>query len=460
MQNSQLGLRTVAHNIANRSTEGYSRQRVDFVHSQPVGSQGKRVGTGAQVSALESVRNDYLEKQIEKETQKLGMHQSEADGMARIEQIYNEQQNKGLNRFVSEFFNAFRELANSPESLPIRTLVKEKAVALSEDFGRIHNQLRDVQKDLDYQIKTEVEEINAMTQEIAALNEEISMVELQDQTANDERDRRNLLLKKLGEKVNIKYAENDEGIVTVMMGSTGILVSGYDSYKLTAREGTGDSVVRQGNVEVLLHPTKHGAPVNMTKQITRGKIGGALHIRDNVIENLLQKNDKLAFTIANEVNKAHIQGVDRYSKSGILFFDLMPEQQDAAAKIRVNETVQIDPGRISAGYQPGSPGDNRVAHRIAAIQYSELFEGGANIDEYYNSMVGEVAVETKQANMRHEHHDKIVQQLGNIRESISGVSLDEETTKMIELQKAFDASARVIRTADELLDTVLNIKRY
>ena len=70
-----------------------------------------------------------------------------------------------------------------------------------------------------------------------------------------------------------------------------------------------------------------------------------------------------------------------------------------------------------------------------------------------------MAVTVNKANMTAEHQKGIVDQLKNIRESISGVSLDEETTKMIELQKSFDASARVIRTADEMFDTVLNLKR-
>lgn len=460
MQNSKAGLQTTAHNIANRGTEGYSRQRVDLVHSDPVGSLGKRIGTGAKVANIESIRNDYLEKQIETETQKLGFHSSTADGMMRVEQIYNEQQNKGLNRFVAEFFNSFRELSNSPENLAVRTLVKEKAVALTEDFQRIHGQLRDIQKDLDFQIKTEITEVNAMIEEIASLNKKIATVELQDTPANDERDRRNLLLKKLGEKINIKYAENDDGIITVRAGNTATLVSGFDHTRLSVQGSNGKNGMRQGAAEIYFHPTKNIAPVNITKQITSGSVGGALKVREEFVEKLLDKNDAMAFTIATEVNKLHIGGVDRYSKPGVLFFDLVTEQKDASNAIRVNQTIQEDAGRISAGYQVNAPGDNRLAHKIASLQHESLFQGSATMDDYYNSMVGEVAVNTKQANMRLEHHGNIVGQLANIRESISGVSLDEETTKMIELQKAFDASARVIRTADELLDTVINIKRY
>ena len=94
------------------------------------------------------------------------------------------------------------------------------------------------------------------------------------------------------------------------------------------------------------------------------------------------------------------------------------------------------------------------------MQYEGILGNNtASVDEYYNGMVGELAVVAKQSNMRKEHQTNIVKQLENVRESISGVSLDEETTKMLELQKSFDASARMIKTADEMLETVLNIKR-
>ena len=86
-------------------------------------------------------------------------------------------------------------------------------------------------------------------------------------------------------------------------------------------------------------------------------------------------------------------------------------------------------------------------------------DGTATFDDFYNSMVGKLAVKVGKANQEAEHQKNIVSQLNNVRESISGVSLDEEAVKMIEFQKAFDASARVIRTADEMFDTVLNLKR-
>ena len=108
---------------------------------------------------------------------------------------------------------------------------------------------------------------------------------------------------------------------------------------------------------------------------------------------------------------------------------------------------------------PNAAGDNRVANVLSSLQYQKTMEDGTStFDDYYNSLVGKIGIEAQRANSAQQSQDDIVGQLKNIRESISGVSLDEETTKMIEFQKSFDASARLVRTADEMMDTILQLK--
>ena len=114
MMNSQTALQTVGHNIANKSTEGYSRQRVELQTNEPVGIGKLRIGTGARSAAITRTNNPYLEKQIGKEQANLGFYRGRADALTRVEQVYNEQINKGLNQFIGDFFNAFREFANNP----------------------------------------------------------------------------------------------------------------------------------------------------------------------------------------------------------------------------------------------------------------------------------------------------------------------------------------------------------
>lgn len=460
MMNSQTALQTVGHNIANKSTEGYSRQRVEIQAAEPVGIGKLRIGTGSKSAAVTRTNNPYLEKQIQKEQAGLGFLEGKADAMTRVEQVYNEQLNKGLNSFTTEFFNAFREFANNPESLAGRTQVKETADYLTKDFARVNKQLVEIQRDLDQQVAVQIDQVNELTKEIASLNEKIMSVEKSGGYANDERDRRDLLIKQVGQKINIRWAEGEDTQVTITAGNNALLVTGNEAKTLTTRP-TGETDKKgEGNFDIFYHNQKTSEPVLVTDQLTGGSVGGLLEVRDKTIRGLLDQVDQMAYTLGTTVNELHGRGFDVYNKKGVAFFEMPNDVKGAAAKMKVSEAIANDVGRIASAAQQHAPGDNRVANAIAKLQFEGVVgESKATLDEFYNSMVGEVGIQTRRTEVAQESQKNIVNQLKNIRESISGVSLDEETTKLIEFQKSFDASARLIRTADEMFDTVLSLKR-
>jgi len=454
LMNSQTSLQTVAHNIANKSTEGFSRQRVEILSNVPITEGNLQIGMGARAGVVTRVNNPWLEKQIQREGTSMGYQDARAEALGRVEQVYNEQNNKGLNQYMTDFFNSFRELSNNPESLASRTMVRESAVSMTKDFQRVVGQLHDVQADINGQIGNTVGEINQMSKEIASLNEKIQTVEVQGVPANDERDRRELLLKKLGEKVDITWAEGRDGMVTVNAGRTALLVSGIGSMELKAQKLDGGE-----KVQVFFTGTG-SAPANITEQITGGRLGGSLEVRDHVIEDLLHHVDTMAYAVAKEVNTAHVEGFDKSGKPGVLFFDMPDQVAGAAGTLGLNKTVFNDVGRIAAGAKSGAPGDNSVANVISSIQYRQVMDDGrSTLDDYYNTQVGEIGTVAQRAVKAQESQKNVMSQLNNIRESVSGVSLDEETTKMVEFQKAYEASARLIKVADELFDTILNLKR-
>jgi len=460
LANSQAALQTTSHNVANVNTEGYSRQCVEQKAAEPLGDTRIRIGQGAKVSHVSRVADTFLNKQIQEENSKLGTANGRQGALVRVEQVYNESINKGLNRFLSNFFNAFREFSNNPESQATRALVKENSRQLTEDFHRIHNQLNAIQSDVDMQIKAKVSQINGYAQEIASLNDKVQLVEYQGVTANDERDRRELVLKKLGELVNIRYGEGEGGKIAVTVGNTGVLVSGNEYGQLFTQATPADGDKREGNVDVLFRNNERGSQFTITHELKGGEIGGALDIRDKTINEMHQKIDHIAYTVASTVNQIHEGGYDRYNNTEQSFFIPLTEEFNSAAHIGIHENILKDPGLIASALRPDSPGDNRIANAIANLQEQPLLNNGkSTIDDFFNGMVGEFAVVTKRNEMDLEHQKNIVGQLNNIRESVSGVSLDEETTDMVKFQKAFDASARIIKVADEMFDTVLNLKR-
>ncbi len=455
LENSQTALQTVAHNIANKATEGFSRQRVETLSNAPIGAGNLQIGMGARPGVITRTNNPWLEKQIQREGSNLGFQNARAGAMERVEQVYNEQNNKGLNQYITDFFNAYRELSNSPESLASRTMVRETGYALTQDFKRVTTQLRDVQDDVDAQLKMNVEEINQIVKEISSLNEKIQLVEIQGTPANDERDRRDLLLKNLGEKIDISWAEGNDGLVSVTAARTGVLVSGSSFGQLSAAH-TGEG----NRVEIYYHSNPDATPGNITKLISGGVMGGALEVRDKEVEECIKQVDELAYSIAKEVNRAHIEGYDRNSREGILFFEMQDTPEGYASSMQMNMTLMNDVGRIVAAANPKAPGDNMIANVISSLQFKPLMKDGVStFDDFYNSEVGRIGTVTQRSVKSLESQKGIIDQLSNIRESISGVSLDEEATKMIEFQKAYDASARIIKVADEMFDTILNLKR-
>lgn len=455
LSNAGTGLQTVSHNIANKSTEGYSRQRVEQQTAPPVSEGRLQFGMGARTTAVTRTNNPWLEKQMQRENTNLGQSQARAESLSRVEQVYNEQINKGLNQYVTDFFNSFRELSNNPESLASRTMVRESAVALTNDFKRVNTQLRDIQKDVDNQVKATVEEVNQMAKEIAGLNEKIQIVENQGAHANDERDRRDVLLKQLGERVDITWAEGANGMISITAGNTALLVSGGSYNELKAAENP------QGDrINVFFKNMENGTLHDVTSQISGGRLGGGLSVRDGDIERLMGAVDQMAYAIAKEVNTAHIEGYDRYGREGALFFEMPEAVENASNNLQLNSTIFNDVGRIAAASRPDAPGDNVVANIISSLQYARTMEGGSTtFDDFYNTQVGSIGTIAQRSQKSFESQKNIMNQLSNIRESISGVSLDEETTKMIEFQRAYEASARLIRTADEMFETVLSLKR-
>jgi len=454
MMNSQTSLQTVAHNVANKTTEGYSRQRVDIVTNPSIGEGRLQVGMGARAAQVTRINNPFLDKQLQVETGVMGFHEGQADTLQRVEQVFNEQMNKGLNQYVTDFFNAYRELSNNPESQTTRVMVREAGDALVQDFKRINSQLGRTQKEVDMQVNQEVSEINKITGEIASLNQKISAIEIQGIPSNDERDRRDTLIKHLHEKIDIKVAEGDTGMVTVSTAGNGMLVSGLDHVDLKTQFNE-----KTHRLDIFFQPTETTPAFNITPRIKGGKLGGAIEVRDKLIPDILNKMDNIAETIASEVNNAHVRGFDRGGRQGLEFFQFATKGEGGpSASMVVNQEILDDVTRIAAAARPGAPGDNTVANVISMIQFRETMDG-STIDDYYNAQVGRVGVLANRAVKSKEAQTNILQQVNTLRESVSGVSLDEEAAKMIEFQKAFDASARLIRTADEMFDTVLSLKR-
>ena len=376
-------------------------------------------------------------------------------GLQKVESVFNEQTVKGLSGSITDFFNSFRELASNPESAVARTVVRDTSASMVKNFQDIDRQVDGLTTELNRQIEAGVSDVNQFTKEIANLNNKILSVEITGAGANDERDRRDLLVKKLAEKVDISYAEDEKtGMLNITAGKTGILVAG------TSYEQLRTSRTEDNKTKVLYELSKGGTVVDISDQFKRGSIGGAIDVRDNIVTDIKNHIEVLSYNISNEVNKAHVEGFDRNGQQGQLLFDIPQDGQYVIADLKLNQSILNDASLIAAAAKPNSVGDNTTANVIHSLQSKALMEDGKyTFDDFYNAKVGQIGMLTQRENSAFETQKNVVDQLKNTREGISGVNLDEEAAKMIEFQKSFEASARVIKMADEMFETVLSMKR-
>jgi flagellar hook-associated protein 1 FlgK len=186
-------------------------------------------------------------------------------------------------------------------------------------------------------------------------------------------------------------------------------------------------------------------------------------VRDGYAADYIHALDDLTEAIVTEVNALHQSGfglsIDPVSGLPVTGQDFFVASGITAASMSVNPDILGDVNRIAAATTAATvPGDNRNAVAIAALQSQGTMMGGkATFDDFYSALVGRVGNDVRYASANHDYEVAMVSQLENYRESVAGVSLDEEMINLVKYQHAYEAAARVINTVDEMLDTVLNM---
>lgn len=438
----QLWLNTIGHNVANVNTPGYSRQRVTTSTSTPEEHRAGMIGTGVNATAIRSVRDLFLNKQFRDENKNLGQWASQEKMLTRVEGIFMEPSSDSLGDLMEKFWTGWMDLGNNPESIAARTALKEQANLLTTGFHRRYDQLAELQKSIDIDVELIVNKVNSITDEIASLNKQISRSELGDISANDLRDRRGLMIDELSQFIDVNTADQANGATLVYVGAL-MIVDDSEAIHLDTRDSAGKSFVTS---EVVWEGT--------TKKVQNynGELKGLIEMRDKTIPQYMNDLDILAETLVTEVNSVHSVGYDLNNTTNINFFDA---NFLSAGNLRLSQDVTNNVTRIAAS-QSGAVGDNGNAQAIADLRKSLFMtRGTATMEEFYNTIVGQVGIDTNKAIQLKESHTLLVEQIENARQSVQGVSLDEEMTQMIKYQHAFDAAARVITQVDQALEMVI-----
>lgn len=458
---SRQGVDTAGHNIANAQTEGYSRQRVNLEQRVPSETRGVLIGNGVFVKNITRAHDHFVERQLNDTNQNMGRSSARFESLKAIEGIFSPELNNTLATELDRFFNSLQDLSNFPEELTARTAVRENAQNVVDSFKRIDNSLKVQREDINNRIQGEVQEISTMLQEIAKLNVAIKTAETSaSPEVSDLLDQQDKVLRELTGRIDINYYRGEHGTVVVRGPQETLLVDrGFPARFDVVRSQGADGAM----FDVVIEDGSAHEPTIATRINKKGRLAGLIDVRDRVLPQLIENNDKMAEALAEQINHVHRKGygLQQFKETtGRDFFEFSADSLNSAAKIKIGSMVEESTDAISIASSPNAPGDNVYVNDLLRIKETRVMdEGRATLQEYYSNYVGVFGLDVVRSEQIMQADDTLVKNLEARRDSISGVSMDEEATNLLKWQANFTASSKVITTIDEMLETVLQLKR-
>lgn len=436
----QVGIGVTSNNIANASTPGYSRQRVDLVATEPSRETAGLLGTGVMAKHVGRIRERFIDQQVRLAHHSLAQASTQQRILGQIEAMLNEPSDAGLSAAINRFLNAFQNLAIHPEETATRNDVLQQGVLLTHSFRRLSSGLKQLRSDLVDDINAQLARVNSLTKEISDLDVQITNAKAVGLDASNAKDQRDSKLEELSKLANISVSEDSRGSVMVSLGGT-MLASRAGSVALKA--------LRVGD-EIRIVSDQSNNPI----AVSSGQLGGVLRLYNTTIPSYLAKLDQIAAALIQRVNTLHAAGfgIGNPPPTGNNFFSGAD-----AESIGIDPIIQSGVNNIAAS-EDGMPGNNRVALAIAAVGNEPLLNGNTvTVLQSYNSLVSEVGSLLNAADTTQSLQELVLAQLENQRSAVSGVSLDEEMTNLIKFQRSFDAAARVVNAVNELFETILKM---
>jgi flagellar hook-associated protein 1 FlgK len=311
----QRALDTTAHNIANVSTPGYSRQRVEFQTRQPSVVGASWIGNGVDVSQIRRVYDQFLTAQVRNSSGNLARLEAFATQAERLDNMLGDTTN-GLSASLQAYTDALSEVSSTPGSIPARQVLLAEGRALVQRMQDYDERLREMSAAIDTRFAGEAREVSLLAQGIARLNGEITVAtQNTGQAPNDLLDQRDRLIDEISGKVAVTTVTDGDS-VNVFIGNGQPLVLGVTSSEITTVIDPYDPERTQFALNT---PT---GTVDISRAVSGGTLGGLLDWRREMLEPARNELGRIALAISSQVNAQHREGMDLTGALGGDFFNI------------------------------------------------------------------------------------------------------------------------------------------
>lgn len=513
MVTHQLALSTTGHNVANASTPGYTRQRINFQTTIPwpaIGTNRPQIpgqlGSGVKAGSIDRIRDFYLDQQYRDKAPDYGYWSNRATALSRVEDIVKEPSNSGLNKVLDSFWESIEDVQTRPDDTSARKVMIERAKALKETFNFMAKQTETAREETKLEANTYIADVNTILDNINELNKQIMRLEVNGYKPNDLYDQRDSFVDQISEIMSIEVTRNKapkhnpsaEGTYTIHFvaadGTKAELLNGETfkaatlDLKMGGQPAAGPPAQPATEYDYFsqLKITLDGkdTDLDLEKLNKKGLLFGAVESYGYVAQaadananppkstgiylDHLNRLDKMAFNFSKEFNAIHKEGFDLNKAKGQDFFGDLNDKFGAASKLEVKIT---NPNEIAAASKD-STGNNEIAKKLSDfilkgnIGKSTLGNTanagdppngpGYNLKAEIEDLVSELGVQAEEANRMEENTKVLTMTADNNRLSVAGVSLDEEMVDLVRFQHAYNGSARMITVIDEMLDKIIN----
>lgn len=437
----QSALNVTGHNIANAATPGYTRQRIALAAETPLRTPEGTIGRGVTDQGIFATRNRFLDASYRREAAVFSHADTLKDLMGRVEQVFGEPSDNGLAASLDAFFGSFSDLANDPASLSARAAVQQAGQQLVRQIGTIDTRIDEVNQTVIDTFRDSVTQVNSIAQQIGTLNQQIVVAGGPQHTAPDLEDARGKLLDQLATFGSVRVIEHGNGSMGVVFGDT-LLVDGTNIQELDVRTPVGGGVFA-GVV---------GEPRNLTP--IAGSLAALSELAGQALPSVRSELDRLTSALVTSVNAIHAAGTTNAGATNTNFFD---PAGTTANSFRLSAQIIANSANIVSG-TTSAAGDNAVALQLAGLRTTAIASlNSSTAGEFYTGLVSSVGSIVRDATQESDAAEALSAGTAARRSSATGVSTDEEMVDLMVHQQAFAAASRLVKVADDLMQTLLTM---
>lgn len=450
LQTQQAYSSTVAHNLSNANTPGFSRQSADIAAAGPADRFGNAyIGRGAVLQAISQSRDRFVEQQM---SAALGSHSKSSTEASLLQGVSALNPDAGLTEALTGFYGSLRALAQNAGNPSVREATLAATARLAVSFNQTANALESARAGADSRLEAQLPELNDALAQIARLNAEVAQARVSGGSPNDLLDARQRLVDRVSSLTGAVQIANDAGDANLTLPSGTSLVQGNLAASLSAKP---DAAI--GSHLSLWITTPAATSEVKLPSAPGGELGGIIGARDGAMAAAQSRLDQLAFDFGNAVNAVSQTGFALDGSTGHSLFTVSATSTGAASTLAIDPTVAANASLLPAAGAAGAPGDGSIAQAMVNTE-SLALSGGKSAESELASLTSSYGATTSSIAATADADEAVLANLEALRQSVSGVSVDEELVNMQRSQRAYEAVTRVIKTADSMLETLLALR--